>query len=454
MQRLRDVMIAATLRTLARRVSWRRFRDDQRGNVLLLFAISLLPLTFATGMGIDYAQAMRLQTKLEVASDAAALAAVSKMAMGYSSDIGIYAAQQMFIAQTQGLIGTGGLVINYADPTQLAISVVNNTQNTSTQRLATVKFRALSKNSFAGVLGMNTLTIQGTSQSTASTAPNIDFYIMMDVSQSMLLPATSADLATMTNATSGCAFACHVTGSSSDNYSIARSNNLTLRTDLVATAVQDLTGTATRMAQNNNANYRMGLEDFDYAYRTIWPTTNVGGYWVDNNLSNVNNHVADASVATYCSNNYRVCGTLDNDTDSNFTTAMNGVNAIIPNPGTGVNGSTPEAVMFIITDGMRDELSGSSRIMGPIDTSLCTTIKNRGIRIAVLDTQYLPASASDSWSITNVRTPFLSPTDTITPALTNCATPGLFYQVTTNDNISAALAQLFQQAVATARLTH
>jgi len=60
---------------------------------------------------------------------------------------------------------------------------------------------------------------------------------------------------------------------------------------------------------------------------------------------------------------------------------------------------------------------------------------------------------ADSWSISNVKTPYLSPTDNITPALTACASPGLFYQVTTDGDISSALGLLFQKAVASARLT-
>jgi len=103
-------------------------------------------------------------------------------------------------------------------------------------------------------------------------------------------------------------------------------------------------------------------------------------------------------------------------------------------------------------DGMRDELYSGSRLMGPIPTAQCDTIKARGIRIAVLHTEYLPESASDGWSISNVRNPYLSPTDNISPALISCASPGLYYQVTTNSDITAALAALFQRAVATAHL--
>lgn len=43
--------------------------------------------------------------------------------------------------------------------------------------------------------------------------------------------------------------------------------------------------------------------------------------------------------------------------------------------------------------------------MGPLPSTLCDSIKARGIRIAVLYTKYLPESASDGWSVTNVKRP-------------------------------------------------
>ena len=42
----------------------------------------------------------------------------------------------------------------------------------------------------------------------------------------------------------------------------------------------------------------------------------------------------------------------------------------------------------------------------------------------------------------------------IATAAEACASPGLFYEVSTDGDISAALAHLFQEAIATARLLH
>jgi hypothetical protein len=42
----------------------------------------------------------------------------------------------------------------------------------------------------------------------------------------------------------------------------------------------------------------------------------------------------------------------------------------------------------------------------------------------------------------------------ISPTLSNCASPGLFYQVNVGGDISAALSNLFGAAVKTARLSN
>ncbi|MCH4554457.1 hypothetical protein, partial [Aestuariibaculum lutulentum] len=60
------------------------------------------------------------------------------------------------------------------------------------RRTATVTYTATSHNLFSRLLGMGVLNIGGTSQTTNATAPNINFYMLLDVSGSMALPTTTA----------------------------------------------------------------------------------------------------------------------------------------------------------------------------------------------------------------------------------------------------------------------
>ena len=59
----------------------RRFTGDRKGNVAIIFALSLMPITLLTGMGIDYTSATTKKAMLDAAADAAALAAVTPTLM-------------------------------------------------------------------------------------------------------------------------------------------------------------------------------------------------------------------------------------------------------------------------------------------------------------------------------------------------------------------------------------
>jgi hypothetical protein len=143
--------------------------------------------------------------------------------------------------------------------------------------------------------------------------------------------------------------------------------------------------------------------------------------------------------------------------DTNFETAMSQINTIMPNPGLGTPTSTPQEVLFIVSDGVDDEANSSncskalsgSRCQQPFNTTWCTTVKNRGIQIAVLYTAYLPLP-TNSWYNSWIA-PFQNQ---IGPNMQSCASPGMFFSVTTDGDITAAMQALFAQAIATARLTH
>ncbi|BBD97978.1 hypothetical protein SAMIE_1014790 [Sphingobium amiense] len=441
---------------------FRAFCQSQRGNALMIFAFALGPMVMGTGMVIDYSQAARLQSKMNAIADAAALSSVTKPMMRVSASTARQQAINLFKGQAASL---NGLVF---DPnTQLTVTVTDNAGATI-NRQTTVTYSATSKNYFGGILGLQAIAIGGTSSSRSADAPNIDFYLLVDSSPSMAIPATTAGIAAMINATksqgggAGCAFACHQTSTTTsdpggtkkvngvyvDNYYIAKTDlNLKLRMDLVQEAVADLTDVATATAAENKAKYRFAMSNFDISYKSVLaaPTT----------PSTAKSSASSLQLLTVCRNNQAVCGVNDNDQHTNFTAAFTGALANLPLvPGSGSNqpGDTPQAILFLITDGMRDESSGG-RKLGPIPTAQCTQIKSRGIRIAVLYTEYLYEAANDSWSISNVRNPYLAAPEKISPALASCASPDLFYKVTTGDDISASLAALFQKAVSTARLT-
>ncbi|MEW9857090.1 TadE/TadG family type IV pilus assembly protein [Novosphingobium sp. M1R2S20] len=431
----------------------RSLYGDKNGNVLIFFALSLVPMIIAAGMVIDYTRAAKTQTRMNAIADATALYAVSPPMLKLSANEVAAKAKIFFndqVGEMSGVIYGNDVSVDVVDASAATVD-----------RTAAVNYAAKSVNIFSAFLGMDIVNVGGGATSKTKTAPNVDFYMMLDTSPSMALPATSAGLLALTKKTNGCAFACHqtnttksdpgstymVNGKYVDYYYIAKNDlKLELRSDLVNSAVSDLVDVAKAAAVSNKAKYRMALGNFDYKYHSIQD--------VPGDLDLVKGKVSQANLLVVCRNNQRVCDKNDNDRNTNFTAAWKGINAILPAaPGEGTNqaGDTPQVVLFLITDGMRDEDNGG-RALGPMPTSMCQTIKNRGIKIAVLYTEYLYESASDDWSIKNIRTPYLASPEKIGPPLKECASPGLYYRATTDDDISGALASLFQKAVQAAHL--
>jgi Flp pilus assembly protein TadG len=422
----------------------RRFLLERKGSFAVITAVAAIPMFFLVGMGIDYGMAVDRQAHLNGYADAAALAAVTPSMMVKSVAAATTAAQNAFNAQAATLSD-----LNY-DPSKLSVSI----QTVGSKRTATVSYLAAYPTAFAGILGMNTIPLAGSSSATGGQAPNINFYLLLDDSPSMAIAATQSGINTMVAATpsqGGCAFACHETHPSAnnlgnpggeDNYALARNSNVTLRIDLVQQAAQNLMTTALAAESTYNATYQMAIYTFDNILNTIQTLTSY--------LTNAQSAAANIQLLPVYQNNWLTSANNNSDTDTNYDSTMNSINSIMPNPGSGTNvkGDTPQEVLFFVTDGVEDEVVNGSRQESVINTSWCTTIKNRGIRIAVLHTAYLPLPTNAFYN--TYVAPFQA---NIAPTLQTCASPQLFFEVDVGGDISAALAQLFQYAVQTAYLS-
>ena len=419
-----------------------RLSGSSKGNVAIIFAMSALPLVFLAGMGVDYTTAVMREDQLNAVADAAALAALRPGLMAQSDDASIAAAKTTFNAQAPTVSG-----VSYDNATGLTVTAADTTTATSVKRTVTVSYSAQSQNAFMSLLGKPTIALGGSAQATAAGAPNIDFYLLLDDSPSMAIAATQAGINTLVSKTSsqgGCAFACHESQPSKDNlgnpngednYALARNLGVTLRIDNVRQATQDLMTTAGQTSATDNAHYQMAIYTFDSAVSTIQTLTS--------SLSLAQSAAGNVNVLEIPYNNY------NSDEYTNFEGALGKLNTIMPNPGSGTNtsGDTPQEVLFLVTDGVDDTAVSGTRTYA-INTAKCATIKNRGIRIAVLYTTYYPLP-TNSWYNTYIK-PLQA---NISPTLQGCASPGLFFEVSTGGDISAAMSALFQKAVATAYLS-
>jgi Flp pilus assembly protein TadG len=404
----------------------RHFSSDNRGSIATTFALVLVPVIGLVGMGVDYTTGASIKARLDDIADSASLAAVTPTMLSQSDQASVNTATTLFNSQAALIPGIGD------------ISLSVTPQDNGLQRTVTVTYSTTRKTLFGGLVGASTMALGGSSQSSAMVPPNIDFYLLLDNSPSMAIAATSAGIATMVAHTPDqCAFGCHESDTSpNDYYGLARSLGVTLRMDLLRQATQNLMATAQTTQSTNNAHYRAAIYTFNLGFNTISPLTS--------SLNAAQSQAGNIDVYEVPYQNW------NNDTITNYTNAMTQVNSIMPNPGNGTNqaGDTPQEVLFFVTDGVEDETVGGSRVQSLMDPSYCTTIKNRGIRIAVLYTTYLPLP-TNSWYKSYIA-PFQA---NIGPNLQSCASPGLYFQVSADQDISAAMIALFNTAITTAHLT-
>jgi Flp pilus assembly protein TadG len=417
-----------------------RLLRDTRASVMIIAAISTLALATAAGVGVDFARGNNFKQALQGAADTAAIAGASVyLNAGYATQATTAATNYLTTAVTH-------LPANNGVTTSVSLSG-------SSPFTVTVNASA-SINSTFNALIQKTIAVSVMATANGPSNPNIDFYMLLDSSPSMGIAATQSGINTMVANTStqgGCAFACHETHPSTDNlgnpggednYTLARNLGVALRIDNVTTATKDLMTTASSTSASNSAVYRVALYTFDVAVKTIQSLTS--------NLTTAKTSAGNIAQLSVYSNNYLTSSNNNSDTDTNFDTAFNTLNSAMPTPGNGTNatGDTPQEVLFMVTDGVEDEMVNGSRVQSVINTSMCNTIKNRGIRIAVLYTVYYPLP-TNSWYNTYIA-PFQS---TIGTTLQSCASPGLYFQVSTGGDISAAMTALFDTAVQSAYLS-
>jgi Flp pilus assembly protein TadG len=430
-----------------------RFRGDQRGNVAVIFTLALLPILSAIGCVVDYSRATQLRSKLLAAADAASVGSISKTSPAFIAagsmtvdgpiPAGVTDATNIF---NGNMSGVSGYTLNSMTP------VVTKANSAVT---STITFSADIPTMFLGVMGKSTMTVTGTSTSTANMPLFIDFYLLLDNSPSMGVGATPADVATMVaNTPDSCAFACHDLNDSNNYYKLAKTLGVTTRIDVLRTATQQLMDTAAA-TQTYSSQFRMAIYDFGGSSDTQGLRA----------LFALSSSLTSAKTAAGNIDLMTVNGQNDNgDQDTGFTAIMPAISSAISAPGAGTSGA-PQKYVFFVSDGVADESntsclkpkSGTSRCQSPIDPSLCTTIKNRGVKIAVLYTTYLalPTNAwYNSWISPFNTGPYgPSPNSEIALNMASCASPGLYFEVSPTQGISQAMTTLFQKAVADARIS-
>ena len=493
------------------RGQWRqalRFRRDECANISVMFALALLPILTAIGCAIDYTEAVRLRIKLQSAADAASVASISQQSLGYNAALQMTADGTVTAGVDDAIAIFKGNAASFPGYSNLSLNA--QVTKTGVKLASTVTFSADLPTTFMGVVGYRNLTVTGNSKSTSSLPPYLDFYLMLDVSGSMGLPSTDAEQTRLAAINpdnykqypNGCTFACHFTSSSSCpstnqkyntngycmgfpmsrvSYSGVKkliTNNggklpssllssltsvsscptdgtdscIQLRADAVGAAVQQLLVTANATQKTPNQ-FRIGLYPFVrylYAYAPL--------------TASINGATTTPGTINYAAAN--LASQLDTGANASlgaggthFENAFPSMNSIITSVGDGSATSKTLPYVFLITDGAQNpqvywngSWSGSNSAT-TMDTTKCTTLKNRGIIISVLYIPYQPiqnpttfANSEDIYANNNIPK--------IPPSLQACASTGYFYTANSPADITSALNAMFNHALVTAHITN
>jgi Flp pilus assembly protein TadG len=249
-----------------------------------------------------------------------------------------------------------------------------------------------------------------------------------------------------------------------------------LRADAVGYAVTTLLSTASAAEQVTNQ-YQVGLFPF---IQYLYGCTSITPCSASNAYVPLTTNLTGSTITNAAAN---LASLLDTGANSNlgsggthFENALSSMNSAITSVGTGAGSNNALPYVFIITDGSEDyqtqwaggwssqnwsstaavPYQNSSAVIPPnsvTSTDYCTTIKNRGITIAILYVPYQPI-ADPSTIFDNEDGYANSNIPGIPAALQACASPNFYYTADTPADINSALLSMFQQAVNTAHITN
>ncbi len=422
------------------------FRRATAGNVAITFGLLLIPLVGGVGTAVDYSNALRIRTWLQSAADAASIGAIAYSSAGFNAAAGMSKDGSVSSGVTDGKNLFNGQISGKTGFTLNKVTVKVNRKNGAVT--SSVTYAATVPTTFLGIFKIAKIPLSGTSSS-SNTLPNyIDFYLLLDNTPSMGVGATPSDVSKMVSHTPDqCAFACHDLNDPNNYYNLAKSLGVTMRIDVLRSATQSLMDTA-KSTETYSNQFRMAIYTFGTSSATAGLTT----------ISSLSSNLSSAKTAAANIDLMTVNGQGQfNDQDTNYESILPAISSAISTPGDGTSSATPQKILFFVSDGVADENNPitcsqpttGGRCQEPINLALCTAIKNRGIKIAILYTTYLPLPTND-WYNTWIA-PFVS---TIGPKMQSCASSGLYFEVSPTQGISDAMNALFVKAVAEAHLTN
>ena len=416
-------------------------RDCSAG-VALMFALTVIPVIGVIGIAIDLGFVTQARTQLNSAADAAALASAKGAADAFTAGqqdyiaIGQAAGQQWFYSHASSVFGAA-----------LQTPSVKVTQSGAVFA-STVTYQGAVTPYFAPIFGINTISLGGLSSATITTNAYVSVTFLLDNSSSMLIAATQLGVDTMNAITPSfylnypveprglgglpCAFACHWDSGGNDYYGLARSRGITLRFDVLKSAVFSAIGKM-KSQQLIAEQFSVAIYTFADALTEIYQkSTNLDGG-------------ADAAR--------RITTPVVIDAaNTNFPKVMMELFAASSAAGDGSSTAKPKKALIIVTDGLVDYgIRSTPTSKGPINPANCTAMKNLGYNVYVLYTTYITTPANLLLPFDNIDLlPYIKGTasPTMANSLQSCASaPTNYAEASDPAAIDTAMTQMLQAAL-------
>ncbi len=447
----------------------RSLRDRSAG-VAMMFALTVIPLIGIIGIAIDFGLATQAKTQLNLATDAAALAAAKGAADAFTTG------QQNYIAagQTAGLEwfnSQAGTVLG----TTLQPPSVTVTQ-TGPVFTSQVSYQGTVAPYFAPIFGVTTIALGGSSSATITTTAYVSVTFLLDNSSSMLIAATQAGVDTMNSITpisldsnnpkgvkgpkgpkkrsdvpgfnpndsyydlssKQCAFACHWDANQNDYYGLARQNNVQLRFDVLQNAA---VAAVNQMVSQRKIADQFALTVYTFAsgLTQIYPA--------DMNQPNS----TDLANGVTAVQNFQT-PVVENDGNTNFPEAMRALAQQSTAAGDGSTTETRKKALIIVTDGLADyEPRTTPTSKGPINPADCAAMKSLGYNVYVLYTTYITTPKDLLLPFDNIDLlPYINGTASpkMVPSLQSCASaPTNYAEASDPAAINTAMTQMLQAAL-------
>jgi Flp pilus assembly protein TadG len=266
-----------------------------------------------------------------------------------------------------------------------------------------------------------------------------------------------------------CAFACHYdtsapAGEGNDYYALARStigksNQVTLRFDLVKAAVNQVISAMRTDNISTINNLNVGIFTFDNALTQVYPIPGCQpgtlACAAGNDWAAAESAVgAPPTVANGPDTGIQPVGGTSGNGDTDFHDSMATLLTYMSSAGNGTTALTPRKVLFIVTDGLVDYESGGNRTYGGVSADDCTQFKNLGFTVYVVYTPYYPVM---NYFYLDYIKAYTEPTatGTVATSLQACASaPGDYLSASNGPTLDAALQLFLRSAIkAPARFT-